>query len=344
MFLGAMNAQMFQSVDKPILLQKGQGKQWCGVCGMHLGKFYKTNHAIEYNKSYKQYCSLHCLVQDKEINHIHHKVDIDKYMVVDTNNHNFIDANNAFYIVGSSIKGTMSMNSKYAFSSKEDAIVFKNKNGGELLSFNKAYKVAISDLNKDNHMIEKKRSLKAYPMGKMIADKMCDNSIYNIESDDIAKLKIKIKTSNICKPLKPMQLQALSLYLNHEKSTINGHIEVPKDAKCPVCGMFVYKYPKWAAVLENHHGSLYFDGVKDLMKYILNNNSFKNIYVSDYYTMQKIDARKAFYVIGSNVYGPMGKELIPFKTKEEAKTFSHDHLGKKIINFKEINKSLIDSL
>ena len=46
-------------------------------------------------------------------------------------------------------------------------------------------------------------------------------------------------------------------------------IEVPEDAKCPVCGMFVSKYPKWVAQIkikmDIYH---YFDGVKDMMKFL----------------------------------------------------------------------------
>ena len=52
-----------------------------------------------------------------------------------------------------------------------------------------------------------------------------------------------------------------------------------------------------------------------------------------------IDGTKAFYVINSDVYGPMGEELIPFLTKEDAQTFLMDHKAKKIVIFSEITKS-----
>ena len=41
-------------------------------------------------------------------------------------------------------------------------------------------------------------------------------------------------------------------------------------------------------------------------------------------------------VVGSNVMGPMGNELIPFKDETSAKDFSKDHVGKKILKFEEI--------
>jgi nitrous oxide reductase accessory protein NosL len=122
-------------------------------------------------------------------------------------------------------------------------------------------------------------------------------------------------------------------------------ILVPKDAKCPVCGMFVAKYPKWAAEVKADNHSHYFDGVKDMMKwYFSKNKDLKNIYVTDYYTTNKIDAKTAFYVIGSNVYGPMGNELIPFNSKEKAKKFKRNHVAKKIIKFDQITLYLVKSL
>ncbi|AHJ14073.1 NosL family protein [Sulfurospirillum multivorans DSM 12446] len=121
-------------------------------------------------------------------------------------------------------------------------------------------------------------------------------------------------------------------------------IEVPKDAKCPICGMFVAKYPQWVALYDGEK-KFYFDGVKDMMKYAYARKlSSDKFYVSDYYKLSKLEATKAFYVIGSNVYGPMGSELIPFATQEEAETFSRDHNGQKVIAFDEITEALVKSL
>ena len=121
-------------------------------------------------------------------------------------------------------------------------------------------------------------------------------------------------------------------------------IEVPKDAKCPICGMFVAKYPQWVAMYDGDK-TFYFDGVKDMMKYAfarkLSNDKF---YVSGYYKLSKLEASKAFYVLGSNVYGPMGNELIPFATQEEALSFSRDHNGQKVISYDEITEVMVKNL
>ena len=114
----------------------------------------------------------------------------------------------------------------------------------------------------------------------------------------------------------------------------------PKD-KCPVCGMFVAKYPHWVAEIIYDDGkTLFFDGAKDLFKFYFAPAKFqskrrrqdiKAIYVTEYYYVSLIEAGSAFYVMGSDVYGPMGRELIPFKTEEDAREFWDDHKGKMIV-------------
>lgn len=127
----------------------------------------------------------------------------------------------------------------------------------------------------------------------------------------------------------------------------------PKD-KCPVCGMFVAKFPDFLAQILFKDGSYaFFDGTKDLFKYYLNlkkYNPTKNlsdidsIYVTDYYSLTFIEGLKAYYVGGSNVYGPMGKELIPFEKEDDAKEFMTDHIGKSLSKFKDVNHDIIKSL
>lgn len=127
----------------------------------------------------------------------------------------------------------------------------------------------------------------------------------------------------------------------------------PRD-KCPVCGMFVAKYPDFIASVVFKDGAVFhFDGVKDLMKFHFRleryspgrkQDDIAAIWVTDYYRMSPVDGRRAHYVIGSDVYGPMEKELIPFEKKAEAKEFLRDHRGERILLFGEITPDLIRRL
>jgi len=115
--------------------------------------------------------------------------------------------------------------------------------------------------------------------------------------------------------------------------------------RCPVCGMFVEKYQNWTSTIVFEDGSqVFFDGPKDMFRYLLNNKKYKRtdreiskIFVTDYYSMRLIDARKALFVSGSNVMGPMGHELIPLEKIKHAETFSLDHGGKGTFSFDEIS-------
>ncbi len=127
----------------------------------------------------------------------------------------------------------------------------------------------------------------------------------------------------------------------------------PKD-KCPVCGMFVAKYPDWTAVITFRDGtSQFFDGAKDMFTYYhavrkyspkRDQASMSSITVRDYYALKQIDARTAFFVIGSDVSGPMGHELIPFAKEADAREFLKDHKGKKIVRFNDVSAALAKGL
>lgn len=126
------------------------------------------------------------------------------------------------------------------------------------------------------------------------------------------------------------------------------------DDKCPVCGMFVAKYPNWIAHIEyKDDTSVYFDGVKDMMKYLFDIKKYhpnkdkadiSAVKVTDYYNVFLFNGHEAYYVIGSDISGPMGAELIPFKKESEAKEFMSDHKGKKILKFKDITPEVLEKL
>lgn len=124
----------------------------------------------------------------------------------------------------------------------------------------------------------------------------------------------------------------------------------PRD-KCPVCGMFVAKYPDFAARITFRDGSYaVFDGCKDMFVYYLNLAKYAprksageiaSIVVTDYYSLTPIDGLGAWYVIGSDVLGPMGKELVPFARAADAEEFKRDHKGKRVVRFRHVTPALM---
>jgi nitrous oxide reductase accessory protein NosL len=124
--------------------------------------------------------------------------------------------------------------------------------------------------------------------------------------------------------------------------------------RCPVCGMFVAKFPDFLSVVVFRDGSrLYFDGVKDFFKFWFDPKRYvpkrkredvEDILVKDYYDLAFIDGRKAFYVAGSNVFGPMGRELVPFSAEADAREFMVDHAGKFLYRLDEVTPLVLQVL
>jgi copper chaperone NosL len=119
---------------------------------------------------------------------------------------------------------------------------------------------------------------------------------------------------------------------------------------CPVCGMLVSKYPNWVATIVYKDGHAHhFDGAKDMFKFWHDPAKYAAghrredmvaIRVTDFYNLQPVDARKAFYVIGSDVLGPMGHELVPLASREDAADFLKDHKGRRILSFDQVTGDL----
>ena len=129
--------------------------------------------------------------------------------------------------------------------------------------------------------------------------------------------------------------------------------KVDDKDRCVICGMFVAKYENWIVQVRLVDDSvMFFDGVKDMLVFYFNPQNYssmeqrdiKEIWVKDYYTLKWLDGRSSLYVIGSDVYGPMGKEFIPFSSREAADNFLQDHKGKKVLTFDEINDELVQSM
>jgi len=196
------------------------------------------------------------------------------------------------------------------------------------------------------------KAMKLAQKGERIAKVMCDQSKLPQPTGTIEEIKKEIQSSGSCKYLSPSKLESVAYYLQQGSvKEQRQHLTVPKDAKCPVCGMFVSKYPKWAAMMKHDGKVYYFDGVKDMMKYYIFDGDFpydrthiSEMVVSDYYSIEEIPAKEAFYVLDADVFGPMGHELTAFKNKKSAETFMAEHHGKKIVRFNEITDVMVMAL
>ena len=118
--------------------------------------------------------------------------------------------------------------------------------------------------------------------------------------------------------------------------------------------MFVAKYPDFLAAIRFQDGAkFFFDGPKDMFKYYLDitkyhperkQSDIKAMDVTDYYTLSRINAYEATYIVDSDIFGPMGRELIPLAQESDAQDFMKDHGGKAVLKFKDVTLSVVKSL
>lgn len=123
-------------------------------------------------------------------------------------------------------------------------------------------------------------------------------------------------------------------------------VQLTGKEKCPVCGMFTRPYPKWIAQIVFKDGTYaVFDGAKCMFKYYFNTRKYNKekirediagLFVTEYYTTRPMNVKEVYFIIGSDVLGPMGHELVPVKGETEARGFMKDHNGVNTLRFDEI--------
>jgi copper chaperone NosL len=137
--------------------------------------------------------------------------------------------------------------------------------------------------------------------------------------------------------------------------------KVDLGQKCPVCGMIVggpegqgvtVSYRKGrvvgfagvAATVFKDGKVVGFDGARCLFvfnsipsRYGADIADIKYQFVSDFSSKKMIKVEKSFLVLGSNVKGRMGYEMIPFKNKQEASKFASEHDGKWIVQLHSVS-------
>lgn len=116
----------------------------------------------------------------------------------------------------------------------------------------------------------------------------------------------------------------------------------PTD-ECGNCGMFVEPFPQWNVRVATQP-QIWFCSPRCMFVKQQESQQPDSIFVNDYYDNQRINGRTAYYVIGSDIIGSMGHDLVPFATAAAAADFLKEHRGRRIVQFAEVKASLLDSL
>ena len=131
----------------------------CPYCGMDRRQWHRTRHLIHYSDDLSDgTCSLHCAALSLALN-------IDRVpraiYAADYGDSKkpcaLVNAEQASYLVGSKLKGTMTRTSKLCFGSKSEAEKAQKEFGGEVQNFDHALRAAYVSMAEDTRMIRKRR-------------------------------------------------------------------------------------------------------------------------------------------------------------------------------------------
>jgi len=130
-------------------------------------------------------------------------------------------------------------------------------------------------------------------------------------------------------------------------------MDIPADVTCGKCGMYPAKYPQWQSQIIFNDGSMTsFDGCKCMFNFLYGMEKFDKTHsrddvsvawVKDFNSGTWINAVDAYFVVGSNMMGPMGKELVPFADQASAMKF-HREQGGTMMQYGEITPDVLKTL
>jgi nitrous oxide reductase accessory protein NosL len=122
---------------------------------------------------------------------------------------------------------------------------------------------------------------------------------------------------------------------------------VGEHDRCPVCGMYPARFPRWQAQLVLQSGErLSFDSLIEVFRYQAKHPTLNiaDLYVSNYgdpsdprrdHPHAWLPASEAFFVIGTALKGPMNDTGLPAFATAEAAQKLMQHAGGKIIHLTE---------
>ncbi len=124
-------------------------------------------------------------------------------------------------------------------------------------------------------------------------------------------------------------------------------IEIHKE--CPLCGMIPARYPLFNCQVVFEDGTYEaFDSASGLLVYLNfpDKTGFPlkkvgKVFFKDYLDEKWIDADTTWFVVGSEIMGPMGIEFLPVSSKKLALELKNREQGAAVIPFQKIDRAFM---
>ncbi len=124
-------------------------------------------------------------------------------------------------------------------------------------------------------------------------------------------------------------------------------IEVHKE--CPLCGMIPARYPQFHCQMVLQNGDyVAFDSAAGLLTFLLfpdktglSSGEVESVYFKDYVTETWIHSDQTYFVIGSEIMGPMGIEFLAVDSQEKAQSLMNQEKGELTVSYNQINRQFM---
>lgn len=129
-----------------------------------------------------------------------------------------------------------------------------------------------------------------------------------------------------------------------KKRKKKGKIAEPNaETRCVVCGMYPARYPEHRCQISTKEGETQHfcssqcmvSFLADPKEYVKKSITVKSVWVTVSHEQSYEYALGLYYLVGSQIMGPMGKEAIPYRSKAMAEKAAKDH-GGRVVRYKEL--------
>jgi copper chaperone NosL len=131
-------------------------------------------------------------------------------------------------------------------------------------------------------------------------------------------------------------------------STTGPHV-IETHKECPLCGMIPARYPLFNCQILFEDGTYEaFDSAAGLLIYLhfpdktgFPLKKVRKIYFKDYLYEKWIDAETTWFVVGSEILGPMGIEFLPVSSEKMALELRKEEKGAAVVFFNNIDRAFM---
>ena len=117
--------------------------------------------------------------------------------------------------------------------------------------------------------------------------------------------------------------------------------------RCERCGMFTDAQPRWSAGAVAAGGrDVHFDAPRCFFAWLQSTagRGAEAPWVTEYYSQRKRPAAFVWYVVGSDVTGPMGPDLVPIGDEPSAERFREEHNGRAVLRYDAVDAAALERL